>query len=93
LASVRSCLSLSVAHTCCSNEDLQQRTGVISLSSHCSQIKSTTLTNIITWRTDDTFPTFSLKKNFRPPPFEEFLQINFQFYIVSILHSRSHDRR
>jgi hypothetical protein len=32
-------------------------------------------------RTDDRFPTFSLKKiMFQPPPFEEFLEINFQFY-------------
>jgi hypothetical protein len=38
-------------------------------------------------RTDDTFPTFSLKKNFQPPPFEEFLEINFQFSFVSILHT------
>jgi hypothetical protein len=34
-------------------------------------------------RTYDTFPTFSLEKFFQPPPFEEFLEINFlcyQFY-------------
>jgi hypothetical protein len=27
-------------------------------------------------RTDDTFPTFSFKRNFRFPPLEEFLEIN-----------------
>jgi hypothetical protein len=38
-------------------------------------------------RTDDTFRTFSFfKKNFRPPSYEEFIEINFRFYIVSILH-------
>jgi hypothetical protein len=31
-------------------------------------------------RTYDTFPTFSLEKNFQPPPFEEFLEINFLLY-------------
>jgi hypothetical protein len=31
-------------------------------------------------RTYDTFPTFSLKKFFQPPPFEEFLEINFLLY-------------
>jgi hypothetical protein len=44
-------------------------------------------------RTDDTFPTFSLKRIFQPPPFEEFLEINFQFSTVSILHTSYHDRR
>jgi hypothetical protein len=34
----------------------------------------------------DTFPTFSLEFLFQPPPFEEFLDINFQFSMVSILH-------
>jgi hypothetical protein len=37
-------------------------------------------------RTYDTFPTFSLEKFFQPPPFEEFLEIDFQFSMVSILH-------
>jgi hypothetical protein len=37
-------------------------------------------------RTYDTFPTFSLEKFFQPPQFEEFLEINFQFSMVSILH-------
>jgi hypothetical protein len=37
-------------------------------------------------RTNGAYPTFSLEKNFQPPPFEEFLEIIFQFYIVSILH-------
>jgi hypothetical protein len=36
-------------------------------------------------RTYDTFPTFSLEKFFQSPPFEEFLEINFEFSIVSIL--------
>jgi hypothetical protein len=31
-------------------------------------------------RTYDTFPTFSLEKNFQPPPYEEFLEINFLWY-------------
>jgi hypothetical protein len=31
-------------------------------------------------RTDDTFPTFSLKKKFRSRQFEEFLGINFLLY-------------
>jgi hypothetical protein len=38
-------------------------------------------------RTYDTFPTFSLEKIFQPhPKIEEFLEINFQFSMVSILH-------
>jgi hypothetical protein len=41
---------------------------------------------IITLRTYDTFPTFSLENFFQPPSFEEFLEINFQFSMVSILH-------
>jgi hypothetical protein len=49
--------------------------------------------SIIDLRTDDTFPTFSSKQNFRPTPFEEFLEINVQFYIVSILHEISQDRQ
>jgi hypothetical protein len=34
-------------------------------------------------RTYDTFPTFSLEILFQPPPFEEFLEINFQFSIFT----------
>jgi hypothetical protein len=38
-------------------------------------------------KTDDTFPKFSfLKKNYRPPPYDGSLEVNFRFYIVSILH-------
>jgi hypothetical protein len=37
-------------------------------------------------RTYDTFPTFSLEIFFQPPPLEEFLEINFEFPMVSILH-------
>jgi hypothetical protein len=40
---------------------------------------------------NNTFPTFSLEKFFQPPPFEEFLEINFKFSIVSILHSEGYD--
>jgi hypothetical protein len=48
---------------------------------------------IETLRTYDTFPTFSLEKIFRPPPFEEFLEINFQFSIVSFLHRNGYDHQ
>jgi hypothetical protein len=45
-------------------------------------------------RTYDTFPTFSLeKKKFQPPPIEEFLEINFQFSMVSILHRDGYDHQ
>jgi hypothetical protein len=37
-------------------------------------------------RTYDTCPTFPLEIYFQPPPFEEFLEINFELSIVSILH-------
>jgi hypothetical protein len=30
------------------------------------------------------FPTFSLEIIFRPPPFEEFLEINYQFYMTEV---------
>jgi hypothetical protein len=30
------------------------------------------------------FPTFSMEKNFQPPPFEDFLEIKCQFSMVSI---------
>jgi hypothetical protein len=43
-------------------------------------------TKVKALRTYDTFPTFSLEKIFQPPPFEEFLEMNFQFSMVSILH-------
>jgi hypothetical protein len=33
------------------------------------------------------FRYFLFKKIVQPPPFEEFLEINFQFSIVSILHT------
>jgi hypothetical protein len=39
-------------------------------------------------RADDTFSTFPLKK-IKRPPYEEFLEINFQFYIESILHGKA----
>jgi hypothetical protein len=39
------------------------------------------------------FPKFSLKKNFRPHPFEEFYEIHFQFYIVSILLGKGCDHK
>jgi fluoride ion exporter CrcB/FEX len=38
-------------------------------------------------RTYDTFPTFSLETFFQPPPFEKFLEIDFQFSMVSILQT------
>jgi hypothetical protein len=40
----------------------------------------------IVLKTYDTFSTFSSEKNFQPPPLEEFLEINFQFFMASILH-------
>jgi hypothetical protein len=43
-------------------------------------------------RTYDTFPTFSLEKFFQPPPFEEFLEINFEFSFVLILHTEGYDQ-
>jgi hypothetical protein len=39
------------------------------------------------------FRTFSLEKIFQPPPFEEFLEINFQFSMVSILHRNEYDHQ
>jgi hypothetical protein len=47
----------------------------------------------ITLGTYDTFPTFSLETFFQPPPFEEFLEMNFQFSIVSILNRHGYDHR
>jgi hypothetical protein len=44
-------------------------------------------------RTDDVFSTFSLNKIVRPPTFQEILEINFQFYIVSISHGKCRDRK
>jgi hypothetical protein len=44
-------------------------------------------------RTDDTFLKLKKKKKIRPPPFEEFLEINFQFYIASNLHCKRRDRQ
>jgi hypothetical protein len=53
----------------------------------CDRVTTATSWGVyIILRTYDTFPTFSLKKIFQPPPFEEFLEINFQFSMVSILH-------
>jgi hypothetical protein len=49
-------------------------------------VHTETLPNCLLDWTYDTFPTFFLEKKFQPPPFEEFLEINFQFSIVSILH-------
>jgi hypothetical protein len=37
------------------------------------------------------FATFSLENIFQPPPFEEFLEINFQFSMVSNLHREGYD--
>jgi hypothetical protein len=39
------------------------------------------------------FPTFFSEKNFQPPPFEEFLDINFQFSMVSIFHREGYDQQ
>jgi hypothetical protein len=39
------------------------------------------------------FPIFSLQQIFQPPPFEEFLEINFQFSMVSILHREGYDHQ
>jgi ABC-type polysaccharide/polyol phosphate export permease len=41
------------------------------------------------WYVSDIF----FQKNFQPPPFEEFLEINFQFSIVSILHMEGYDHQ
>jgi hypothetical protein len=39
------------------------------------------------------FPTFSLEKIFQTPPFEEFLELNFQFSMVSILRSEGYEHQ
>jgi hypothetical protein len=56
----------------------------------CVIFKNNDILMTITLRTYDTFPTNSVEKVFQPPPFEEFLEINFQFSMVSILHRFGH---
>jgi hypothetical protein len=69
---------------------------------HCHDIKFApfsdlyfTFKGLAQWflRTDDTFPIFSSEKFSQPPPFEDFLEINFQFSMVSILHREGYDHQ